>query len=543
LALSTPISPQANSSNSASLGQNLARLSNNKPTDLASLTSNSGALDETTATPSYSSQAGAEVVAALVAGEVDKAAIALARMRVEEGSSESVGLLNAALMAMRQEYNGARKQFEALIVANPDSLRPRIGLAQLLMQTGETSQAEQVLGEILAKDPSNETSLTSVLPVLLSTGRTERAVRLLENAAKAAPDNKKIGITLASLYLQAGMADKALVQIDLVIGKAEATSVQLRLRGLTLVTLRRLPEAIEAYSQLQRKSPGDVTVVRELLGLHLNAKNYLAARDVVQVALRTQPNNIELLRLLIATDLAEGGEAAALASLDKMRAVPTTELAARELRADFDMFRHRFLDAAEAYSQTYKIAPTSVLALKSAQAFMQAGQVIAASDMLKTWLATTPNDTNALRMLSDINMSANQFDAAGELLERLVAQQPDDILALNNLAYIYSLQKSPKAVPMARRAYIMRPSPETAETLGWSLVQAGDAPAGLPLIAQAAVALPADPSVQYHYAVSLKQVGKTREALEVAQKLGDQNTGFADQDKLRVLVQELRNAP
>jgi Flp pilus assembly protein TadD len=120
-------------------------------------------------------------------------------------------------------------------------------------------------------------------------------------------------------------------------------------------------------------------------------------------------------------------------------------------------------------------------------------------------------------------------------------ERPDDVVALNNLAWVYAEAHNPKAITYARRAFTMRPSIETGETLGWALTQNGQAKSAVTLMTQAAQALPNDPTVQYHYAVNLKLNGRKGEALSLAQRVAEQPTTFPEQDAARRLVMELRN--
>ena len=444
---------------------------------------------------------------------------------------------------MRQEYDGAEQQYNDLIAADPTATRPRIALAELQLLEGKSAQAEQGLSDILAKDPANEASLAAVVPILLNTNNTARATLVLESAATAAPDNKKIGQALSLVYLRAGHPEKALDELNLMIGKGESPTIdQLQLRAAAQQALRRTPEAIETLNQLLLKSPNNIAVIRELTGLHIEAKNYIAALDVVQTALKTQPTNLVLLRLLVSTDLAQGGDSAVAARLEKLRQSPDTKDLAAVLQADFDVYRHRYLEAAEEYAAIYKTNLVNGPAVNAAQAYMLAGQPVLALDILKTKLDNAPDDVAALTMASDIHIGAQQLAEAAPLLEHILALQPANPAALNNLAWVYAAQKNPRAVEYGRRAFALYPSPATGETLGWALTQSGDANAGLLLMTKAASAMPDDPTVQYHYAVTLNAVGNKTEALAVSQKLAELVQPFPEQAEARKLAQDLKNA-
>ena len=85
---------------------------------------------------------------------------------------------------------------------------------------------------------------------------------------------------------------------------------------------------------------------------------------------------------------------------------------------------------------------------------------------------------------------------------------------MNNLAWLYQQQKDPKDLNTARRAYVLAPNAQTADTLGWILVSKGDAAGGVFLLRQAVVEASGDPRVIYHYAVALKDTGAKAEAIK-----------------------------
>ena len=86
-------------------------------------------------------------------------------------------------------------------------------------------------------------------------------------------------------------------------------------------------------------------------------------------------------------------------------------------------------------------------------------------------------------------------------------------MALNNLAWVYQQQgHNAKAQGLARQAYVLSPSPQTADTLGWILTTSGNAQSGVTLLRQASGNGASDPRIQYHYAVALKDIGNKEEA-------------------------------
>ncbi len=69
------------------------------------------------------------------------------------------------------------------------------------------------------------------------------------------------------------------------------------------------------------------------------------------------------------------------------------------------------------------------------------------------------------------------------------------------------------ALPMAEEAYLLSPTVQSADTLGWILTRGGDPARGLVLLRQAAAG--GDPRVAYHLGVALNDVGQKDDAVKV----------------------------
>ena len=81
----------------------------------------------------------------------------------------------------------------------------------------------------------------------------------------------------------------------------------------------------------------------------------------------------------------------------------------------------------------------------------------------------------------------SQNKPAAEQFELVLKAFPNNVDALNNLAWIYTEQKDPKAVATAERAYKLAPkSAAVQDTYGWALVEADQAKTALPILAEAA---------------------------------------------------------
>ena len=478
---------------------------------------------------------------AVRAGDLDAAAKSLERMRVQQGATEDVGLLNGIILVMRQEYDGARLQYRQLLEADPNAIRPRLALAQLDEIQGRPEDAERALNEILEKDPANEPALNILLPLLASTSQSARVVLVLEAAHHAAPSDKKIGLTLAMLYVNANQPTRALQTLDDIVPKdGTPTTPELLVRAHALEVDRRMDEAMQAYRDILTKQPGEPQAVGEMMALQQAGHDMDGARSTAVTALKYRPGDMQLLRLLIGNEYFRGGEAAANLEIDKLEADPATAALAPVLRADLAMVLRRFPAAAELYAAQLKQHPSEDTVISAVSAYVAGQQAAKAEAVMDEWLQTNPDNARVLHLASDLKIALGQTDAAIVMLEHLNEVEPDNPVTMNNLAFMYSTKKDPRALPLARRAFVLQSNAPNADTLGWILVQANQASAAVSLLSQAATTMKDNPEVQFHYAAALAQVGRRGEAMAIARPLAEQETAFPEQEDARKLVRELR---
>ena len=96
---------------------------------------------------------------------------------------------------------------------------------------------------------------------------------------------------------------------------------------------------------------------------------------------------------------------------------------------------------------------------------------------------------------------------------------------------------------LAQRAYLLAPSAQTADTLGWILVQQSKADRGAALLRRAAALQPGDQTIQYHLAAALQATGHHDDAVRVLDTLLAKPGEFDDRDAAQRLRDELAARP
>jgi Flp pilus assembly protein TadD len=199
--------------------------------------------------------------------------------------------------------------------------------------------------------------------------------------------------------------------------------------------------------------------------------------------------------------------------------------------------QHR--EAAAAYDEAFDVAPSFALALRSASA-RSAAKLPEPARSLTRWVASHPDDAGARVALAEALVRDGEPARAAEQLRAVLATRPQDVTALNNLAWIYHELGDPRALGLARQAAALAPNvPQVADTLGWILVEQGQASEGVPLLERAAGSRSASPSIRYHYGAALARTGATERSRQLLTELLADEASFPERTAAAGLLADL----
>jgi putative PEP-CTERM system TPR-repeat lipoprotein len=488
--------------------------------------------------PSQAGSGEALVAAALSAGDLDGADAALERLRAKVGDTEATGILSGMVRLGRLDLDGGRAAFANTLKQFPESVGAKLNLAKVLTLQGRRADGEGLLKDILAKDPGNITALNTLVQLQVGEGQFQPAIQAVETARAAAPENVAFTAILSDLLVRANDPRRALGMLQAMRDTAELPPVLMGAMARAQLAAGMNDEAKRTYREILTANPTDLEARRAQVDLLLKLRETDAAKESLRAALEKSPGNIGIMSSIVTLDGQSGGIDGAVRTAEELRRNPANLPSSTVLKGDVLMQGKRYADAAQAFLDENKLAPTGPLALRLANAQVSAGRDDDGSRTLREWLKRTPDDVDAAQMLALLDIKAKRFPDAERNLQHVLSKRPSDTVALNNMAWILGQKSDPRARSMAQRAYLQSPSPETADTLGWIMVQQGEAKGGLSLLQQASTQRPADPSVKYHLAVALKNNGQKDEATKLLQPLlagGD----FDDKGAARKLFDEI----
>ena len=430
-------------------------------------------------------------------------------LHVAPGHPTLLGL-SGDLAFRRGAYADAIGHFRRQLEADPESLAPRLALAQALIAAGEYLEADALLDEFLAARPDNGLANYLRATSALHTGDAEAVREHAERAVAALPDH------VPSLFLVAASA-YALSRFE----QARANLEKVLAHQPDHVPAERLLAA--AKGQLALARPEDVDLSLE------GERRFRVDLSAVQSVHPEDRGGIDLAQLAEAGRLARGGDHGAAAELlARLQLAAPDDPALLELQGGLALLAGRARAAARAFEAAHQAAPAATLARKLALARWHAGERAGSVRTLEAWLADHPDDLETHLALADLHLAAGRLEAARRHLTPVVTVRPDAVAALNNLAWVLLQEGQPAAArPFAERALRLAPDePRVMDTLALVLAELNELDRAVALLQRATRAENAAPALEVHLAQTLTRRGDTEEARAILRRL------LADPDAL-----------
>ena len=149
-------------------------------------------------------------------------------------------------------------------------------------------------------------------------------------------------------------------------------------------------------------------------------------------------------------------------------------------------------------------------------------EVEKALQSFETVLSFDPANTQALTGKGMTLQLLGKNDEAAKFYLQAIQAQHDYVPALNNLAMLWADNKNNRlqAVTLAMAAFVRASGdPSVIDTLGYTLIRNNRSEEALKVLERALTIAPDQPSIQYHLALALSELGRTAEAVAGLEKV------------------------
>ena len=488
------------------------------------------------------------LIAALVQRrEYDKALVAIAALEKKNPSSPVPHNLRGGALVSKHDPAGARQSFERALQLNPAYFPAAANLAQLDLADKNPEAAKRRFESILAKDGSNAQALLALAALRMRAAISAanpgapiqvdpEVVALIKKAIAAQPTDPTPRLALMRYYVTANDAKEAAAAAQDALAVFPDRPEVLDEAGRAYQAGGDPFQALAAYKKLASLQPSSVQPYLRMAEVQVGAKNKDDAMESLRKALEIRPNLIDAQRGMIALDLDAGRVPEALARAREIQKQRPKESIGFALEGDIQVSQKKWNEAVGAYREGLTRAPSTDVASRLYSS-LAASDPNEASRFAATWLKDHPKDA-AFRLYFAQDAGARQnYTVAAQQYRTVLELQPNNAVILNNLAWVESQLKDPKAIEHAEQANKIAPDqPAIMDTLGMLLVDKGDTARGLALMQKASSMAPQVPAIRMNLAKALVKAGQkdaARKELDELSKLGDKFSGQAEVAQLR----------
>jgi putative PEP-CTERM system TPR-repeat lipoprotein len=438
------------------------------------------------------------------------------------------------------DRKGARAAYEKALALQPRFVAASLNLAKLDVGEGDHAAARARLQGVLKQQPRNREALFELALVEEAARRPDEAIRLLE---KARGDRRNVAasVRLIDTYLRFRQPEKALE----VAREAEAAAPEdlevLAALGRAYSANGNDKLAQQSFSRMTRLAGFNPAWQTRIASYQLASGNTAGAVQSLERALSAQPEFVPAQVMMVEVDLQRGD---LMRADQRARAIAKRDpenRAAQRLLADIALAGKKYPQAIEGYRKSLSAEPSTEAAIRLYRAHLSAGSVRDAVQSMESWLRSHPDDLEARRALAEGHLHAGDLAAARTQYEAIVAKEKTaDPAVLNNLANVLLRLGDVKALGYAEQAHQLAPQDAAIQdTLGWVLVQQGQADLGLRHLRDARLRDPQNPEIRYHLAVALARAGRRDEARQELEQALKGGAAFPDGGAAQKLMAEL----
>lgn len=382
--------------------------------------------------------------------------------------------IDAWFLMQTKNYSGAETAFKKVIAAKEsnDKYLALVGLAELNELQHDTQKAISNWQLAISTDPSVTAAYGHWVKLMLADNKRDSAIAFLTNLENTNANLWQPSVVLAQIYASEKQWDNAVNSIETGLRKS--------------VNAAQVTKMAADIYQLQ----GQDAVARKQLN---------EARASYLKSVKLFPTNAEYLIKVIEVEIASNNLGEAQKLLDGFPATENSTGVRQFLQGVIKANSGKPDEALKFYLESWAIKPVEIVANSISDYYSKNNLTDALYSFVEDWIVKLPTSAKGSLIKALKEQQLNHNDVAIQWYEKSLAITPNTLVALNNLAWLYYLQKDGRAIETAKRAYDLAPqSASVVDTYGWILVELGDAKAGVDILSQAATLDPKNREILDH---------------------------------------------
>ncbi|PYX03516.1 MAG: hypothetical protein DMG85_19620 [Acidobacteria bacterium] len=428
-------------------------------------------------------------------GDTNRAAQVLASIPDAARSAKLYSALGYTYEQQKQ-YKNAIDSYKRAIELDRDNLDAIRGLAQNLMNDGQTNAALEQYKIIADANPEDAQTYLKMAEIYRKTGKFDLALENLKKAESMVQDSIEVPYNIAAVYQAQGRYDEAIQVLQNLLKKTEKadnsyTQGEKNNRAVfseRLGTIYRENNnnqlAIDTFRKML--ALGDENAVRgyqQIIDTYREAKQWQQATDAAREASQKLPKDRGL-KMVYAAQLADMGKADE--GLQQVKALLTGKPDDREV----------YITLAQMYSRLRR--------------WPEAEEAVDKAEQLST-KADDKKDVYFLR--GSIYERQKKYEQAEEMFRKVLVGDPQNANVLNYLGYMLADRgmRLDEALNMIKKAVDLDPANGAyLDSLGWAYYKLGKYDLAEDTLMKASQRIGTDPTVQDHLGDLYQKTGRLK---------------------------------
>ena len=396
----------------------------------------------------------------------------------------------------QKDYKKAIEAYRKAIALDRDNLDAIRGLAQNLMNDGQTDAALEQYKIIADANPDDPQTLLRMADIYRKQGKFDLALDSLKQAQSVVPDLMEVSYNMAAIYQSQGRYDEAADLLQDLIKKTEKpdgkySKDEVNNRAVFLErlgTIYREDNKDDLANETFRKMLplGDDNAERgyqQIIDTYRQEKQWQAATDVAKEAVQKLPDKTGL-KMVYAAQLADMGK-------------PDEGLQqVKSLLAGKPEDRDVYITLAQMYSRLKRWPEAEQALDKAAQ------------------LSVKDEDKEYVEFLRGSTYERQKkYEEAEQVFRKVLGSDPDNAAVLNYLGYMLADrgQKLDEALIMIKKAVDIEPANGAyLDSLGWAYFKLGKYDQAEDNLTKASQHMGTDPTVQQHLGDLYQKTGRLK---------------------------------
>jgi putative PEP-CTERM system TPR-repeat lipoprotein len=449
-------------------------------------------------------------------------------------------LMGAAYLGLKKRQE-ARQQFEKALKVDNKFAPAAINLAKMDEQDGKVDRAIKRYKNILKQHPEHAGALMSLARITERQGDEPHALAYMEKAYELNPDNMAPGLFLIKYYLKQENSLKALSIARNLKDRAPKNPQVVKALGTVQAANKEYSSAILTFQSLAKLVPESPEPPFLIGKTYLETDDLKTAKKHFEDSLKLKADYVPAQLALVDLELKTNDTKQALSIARNIQKQYPAQSLGYQVEGDIYARTKSYDKAIVLYKKAMEKSKTPELVIKLSNAYSKVGINKENYELLENWIKENPRDLRATLLLANIYQAANRNKKAIARYSQALELNPKNVIALNNIAWLYQVEKDPKALDYAERAYnLASNNPSVADTYGWLLVNAGKADKGLTILQQAVIQAPHLPEVRYHMAVAMHKAGHSNDARIELERLLNNKVDFPEVKQAQQLLKEIQ---